>query len=129
MKSTRMMEFRTMMPAPAMKPIMEVAVKKAPISQCAGQDAHQRQRDRRHDDQRRDEGLEPADDEDVDQHQHHREGDAQVAEDLVGDVPLAVPLHRELLGRERLCGAVLLDARSLPARAAASIASLIFRMA
>src|SRR5919109_1553487 len=36
MKSTRMMEFRTMMPAPAMKPIIEVAVKKAPINACAG---------------------------------------------------------------------------------------------
>jgi Cu/Ag efflux pump CusA len=36
MKSTRMIELRTTMPAPAMKPIMEVAVKKAPIAQCAG---------------------------------------------------------------------------------------------
>ena len=36
MKSTRMMELRTTMPAPAMKPIIEVAVKNAPISPCAG---------------------------------------------------------------------------------------------
>ena len=36
MKSTRMIELRTMMPAPAIKPIIEVAVKKAPISACAG---------------------------------------------------------------------------------------------
>ena len=36
MKSTRMMELRTTMPAPAMKPIMEVAVKKAPMAQWAG---------------------------------------------------------------------------------------------
>ena len=36
MKSTRMIEFRTMIPAPAMKPIMEVAVKNAPKSQCPG---------------------------------------------------------------------------------------------
>ena len=36
MKSTRMIELRTMMPAPAMKPIIEVAVKKAPKSQCPG---------------------------------------------------------------------------------------------
>ena len=36
MKSTRMMLLRTMMPAPAMKPIMLVAVKKAPSSPCAG---------------------------------------------------------------------------------------------
>ncbi len=36
MKSTRMMEFRTTIPAPAIKPIMEVAVKNAPSIQCAG---------------------------------------------------------------------------------------------
>ena len=36
MKSTRMIELRTMIPAPAMKPIIEVAVKNAPISACAG---------------------------------------------------------------------------------------------
>ena len=36
MKSTRMMELRTTIPAPAMNPIMEVAVKKAPIAQWAG---------------------------------------------------------------------------------------------
>ena len=36
MKSTRMIEFRTTIPAPAMKPIMEVAVKKAPNAQCPG---------------------------------------------------------------------------------------------
>ena len=83
-----------MMPAPAMKPIIEVAVKKAPISQCAGRM--------------------PISDSGMgsriasgtvndwnqpttrigDQHQHHRERDAEVAEDLVGDLPLAVPLQR-----------------------------------
>ncbi len=36
MKSTRMMLLRTMIPAPAMKPIMLVAVKKLPASACAG---------------------------------------------------------------------------------------------
>ena len=36
MKSTRMIELRTTIPAPAMKPIMEVAVKNAPITQWAG---------------------------------------------------------------------------------------------
>ncbi len=36
MKSTRMMEFLTTIPAPAIIPIMEVAVKKAPIPQWAG---------------------------------------------------------------------------------------------
>jgi hypothetical protein len=50
MKSTRMMEFLTMMPAPAMKPIMDMAVK----------------RDWSHDDQRSFERFEPADNQDVD---------------------------------------------------------------
>ena len=36
MKSTRMMLLRTMIPAPAMKPIMLVAVKKAPSRPWAG---------------------------------------------------------------------------------------------
>ena len=36
MKSTRMMELRTTMPPPAMKPIIEVAEKKAPIMPWAG---------------------------------------------------------------------------------------------
>lgn len=36
MKSTRMIEFLTTMPAPAIKPIMDVAVKKAPIIACPG---------------------------------------------------------------------------------------------
>jgi hypothetical protein len=36
MKSTRMIEFRTTMPAPAMKPMVEVAVKNAPIRAWAG---------------------------------------------------------------------------------------------
>ena len=36
MKSTRMIEFRTTMPPPAMKPIMLVAEKKASINPCAG---------------------------------------------------------------------------------------------
>ena len=35
-KSTRMMLLRTTMPAPAMKPIIDVAVKNAPSSPCAG---------------------------------------------------------------------------------------------
>ena len=96
MKSTRMIELRTTMPAPAMNPIIEVAVKNAPISACAGRMPDERERDGQHDRQRRDERLEPADDEDVDQHEHRREGDAEIAEDLVRDVPLAVPLHRVL---------------------------------
>ncbi len=36
MKSTRMIAFRTTIPAPAIKPIIEVAVKKALSSPCAG---------------------------------------------------------------------------------------------
>ena len=94
MKSTRMIELRTTMPAPAMKPIIEVAVKNAPISAVRRQDADQRERNRHHDDQRREERPEPADHQHVDQHQHGGEGRAQVAEDFDGDVPFAVPFHR-----------------------------------
>ncbi len=36
MKSTRMIELRTTMPAPAMKPIIDVAVKNAPSAAWAG---------------------------------------------------------------------------------------------
>ena len=36
MKSTRIIEFRTTIPAPAIKPIIEVAVKNAFSSPCAG---------------------------------------------------------------------------------------------
>lgn len=36
MKSTKMIEFRTTIPAPAIKPIIEVAVKNAPSAPCAG---------------------------------------------------------------------------------------------
>ncbi len=36
MKSTSRMEFRTMMPARAIIPIMDVAVKKAPLTACPG---------------------------------------------------------------------------------------------
>jgi hypothetical protein len=36
MKSTRIIELRTTIPAPAINPIMDVAVKNAPIAQCAG---------------------------------------------------------------------------------------------
>ena len=35
-KSTRMIEFRTTIPAPAMKPMRDVAVKNAPSAACAG---------------------------------------------------------------------------------------------
>ena len=88
-----MIEFLTTMPAPAMKPIIDVAVKKAPMSACPGQDADEGQGDGREDDQGREERLEPPHDHDVDQDEHGGEGDPQVPEDLVGDVPFAVPLH------------------------------------
>ena len=94
MKSTRMIELRTTMPAPAMKPIIEVAVKNAPSSACAGRMPTSENGIGGHDHERRHERLEPADDQHIDQHQHRGEGEAEVAKDFVGDVPLAVPLHR-----------------------------------
>src|ERR1035441_3474115 len=85
-KSTRMMEFRTTIPAPAMKPIIEVAVKKAFIMPCAGriptsendrlhrrQNSHQREWNRRHDDERRDERLEPSHHQRINQDEHRGE--------------------------------------------------------
>ena len=76
-----------------MKPIIEVAVKNAPISAVRRQDADQRERNGHHDDERREEGAEPADHQHVDQDQTRGEGRAEVAEDLDGDVPFAVPFH------------------------------------
>ncbi len=115
MKSTRMIELRTTIPAPAIKPIIEVAVKNAPINRVRRQNADQRERNRRHDRERRFERLKPADHQDVDQHQHGRERQPQIAEDFVGDVPLAIPFHRELVGAERLLRDVPFERRSLPA--------------
>ena len=69
-----------------------------PHQSMRGQNANQRERNRRHDHQRRDERSEPAHDQHVDQHQHSRKGESQVAEDFHRDVPLAVPLHGEAVG-------------------------------
>ena len=61
MKSTRMMELRTTMPAPAMKPIIEVAEKNAPSRPCAGRIPTSENGIADHDDERREEGAKPAD--------------------------------------------------------------------
>jgi hypothetical protein len=92
MKSTRMMELRTTMPAPAMKPIIEVAVKNAPIAACAGRMPTSENGMTVITMSGVDVVLEPADHEHVDQDTHGAEGEAEVAEDLEGDLPLAVPL-------------------------------------
>ena len=97
------------MPAPAMKPIMEVAVKKAPSSQWAGKDSDQRKGNGHHDDQGCGKGLKPAHHQNKDQHQHHAEGNAQIPEDLVGDVPFAVPFHGEAPVAVRHVSRVLFD--------------------
>ncbi len=97
------MEFRTTIPAPAIKPIIDVAVKNASISALSGQDTDERKRYCRHDCKRCFERLEPADDENVDKDHHQgRKGDTHIAKDLVRDVPFAVPLHRILVGQEWL---------------------------
>ena len=59
-------------------------------------DADDRERDRRHDDERHRIGAELRHDEQVNEHQAHRIGEAHVAESLVGDRPLAVPLDAEV---------------------------------
>jgi len=58
MKSTRMIELRMTIPAPAMKPIMDVAVKNAPWRR-ARENPNQRKRYRSHDDERCQKGLKP----------------------------------------------------------------------
>ena len=72
------------------------------------QDADERERNRCHHHQRRDERTEPADHQNVDQHQDGGEGQSKVAEDLDGDVPFAVPFHRGLIIAERQFGVVYL---------------------
>ena len=57
-------------------------MKNAPMQAVRGQNADQRKRNRHHDDERRRERAEPADHQHVDQHEHDREGDAEVAEHL-----------------------------------------------
>ena len=94
MKSTSRIELRTMMPASAMKPIIEVAVNGAPSSPMAEHDADQRQRHGRQDDQRQLERAELRDDEQIDAEDRDAEGRAHVAERHIGDLPLAVPQQR-----------------------------------
>ena len=66
------------------------------------QDTDQGKGDRGHHHQRCEVVAKPADHQHVDQHHHQAEGQPQVAEDLKGDVPLAVPLDRRLQAAERL---------------------------
>ena len=51
-----------------------------------------RERDRRHDDQRHQIAAELGHDQHINQHQTHRVGSPHVAEGLVGDLPFTIPL-------------------------------------
>src|SRR5579859_6565096 len=62
------------------------------------QNADQRERNRRHDDERRNKRTEPAHNQHVNQDQDSREGESQIAEHFYRDVPLAIPLHGEAVG-------------------------------
>ena len=105
------MEFRTMIPARAIIPIMDVAVKNAPDHGMGRQDPDEGQGNGRHDDQGHREGLEPGHNQDIDEDQDGGEGDAQVPEDLPGDLPLSVPHQEGLLGQGRGPAPVPLHAR------------------
>ena len=56
------------------------------------QDADEREGNGRHDHEGNGEGLEPSHHQHVDEQEHHREGDSQIAEDFDGHLPFAVPL-------------------------------------
>jgi len=71
------------------------------------EDPHQREGDRSHDDEGSAQGLEPANYQDEYEDEHHGEGEPQVTEDLVGDLPLAVPLEGESLAARWDVGVVL----------------------
>jgi hypothetical protein len=77
-------------------------MKYAPIAACGRQDADQRERDRGHDQQRRLERLEPADDQRIDEHEHRREREAEAAEHFDRELPFAVPFHGATRRFERL---------------------------
>src|SRR5665213_1107654 len=97
-----------MIPASAIIPIMDVAVKNAPVIACpgrmpmsvSGMGAMIT---------RYCKGLEPSDHEHVDQHQNYGECEPQIAEHLNGYLPLAVPLDRCLAETLRLFGIVARD--------------------
>ena len=85
-----------MIPASAIMPIMEVAVKLAPSKACPGMTPMIVKGNRRHDDERHRVGAELGDDEQVDEDQTHRVGETHVAEGLVRDRPLAIPFDAEV---------------------------------
>ena len=106
MKSTSRIELRTMIPASAMKPIIEVAVNGALEQDVADDDADEGERDRGQDHQRQAEAFELGNHQDVDAEDRHAEGRAHVAEGHPGDLPLAVPEH----GRTGLVGRLAVEA-------------------
>ncbi len=67
-----------------------------------GNNPHKAQRNRHHHHERSPERLEPADDQQIDNHQHHGERRTQIAEHFERDLPLAIPLHSKLLIGKRL---------------------------
>ena len=79
-----------------------------------GHHADDGQRNRRHDDQRRQVRAELRDHQDVHQHQTDRVGQPHVAESLIGDLPFAIPFQRELAVRVgRLADEVFAQRRTL----------------
>ena len=73
-----------------------------PVSQWPGRMPIKAERDRRHDDDRRQERLKLRDDQQINQHQRRREGETHIPKRFIGNVPLAVPLHGEPLFRPGL---------------------------
>ena len=82
-----------------MKPIMDVAVKKAPIRAWAGRMPTSVSGIGAMMTSGIDEGTEPANHKHIDQHQHRGECESKIAKDFDGDVPFAIPLHGVVVSR------------------------------
>src|SRR6516162_4209892 len=119
MKSTRMIEFRTTMPALAINPIIDVAVKNAPRSPCADRMPTSEKWNGGHYDERREERTEPADHQDVDENQHGGEGEPEIAKGFDCNVPFAVPFQGRFSIGEGLRSVIDRDRRAAPTELAA----------
>lgn len=79
-----------------------------------GEYAHEGEGDGGHDRNEGGLGFEPAHHKNEYENEHRGKGNAHVAEDFVGHIPLAVPFERDFLRTEGLGGGVLLNGVAPP---------------